>query len=212
LQTSFGAPVFVQNDDGSYQPKLAMGGDKGHAFAEWLAAQGKAGLLTPDITYDIAVAAFAGGESPYILGGPWMLDQFTDLNLAIDPIPAAGTEPAQPFVGVQGFYLSAKSANAIVANDFLVNYLSSEDVQYALFEAGGRPPALSAAADKASQDPITAGFDAAGKNAVPMPSIAEMGSVWSFWNATEVSIMSGTGDAAGAWDKMVADIEAAIVG
>jgi arabinogalactan oligomer/maltooligosaccharide transport system substrate-binding protein len=212
LQTSFGAPVFAQNADGSYEPELALGGDNGHAYAEWLAAQGEAGLLSPDVTYDIAVAAFADGESPYIIGGPWMLDQFKDVNVAIDPLPAAGTHEAKPFVGVQGFYLSAQSKNTLVANDFLVNYLSSEDVQYALYEAGGRPPALTAAAQKASQDPVIAGFAAVGQNAVPMPSIAEMGSVWSFWGATEVGIMNGSLEPVAGWDKMVSDIEGAIKG
>ena len=210
LQTSFGAPVFAQNEDGSYTPEVAMGGENGRNFARWLAEQGKAGLLTQDITYDIAVAAFAAGESPYIIGGPWMLAQFEDVNVAIDPLPAAGTHPARPFVGVQGFYLSAQSKNALAATDFLVNYLASEDVQYSLYETGGRPPALTAAAERASSDPIIAGFAEVGRNAVPMPSIPEMGAVWSFWGVTEASIIAGTQDAVAAWDKMVADIEAEI--
>ncbi|MDR3107810.1 MAG: extracellular solute-binding protein, partial [Bifidobacteriaceae bacterium] len=186
-------------------------GDKAAAFNPVsLAAQGAAGLLSPDITYDIAVAAFANGESPYIIGGPWMLDQFKDLNLAIDPLPCAGGQEARSFVGVQGFFLSARSENAIVATDFLVNYLSSEEVQLALFDAGDRPPALLSAADKASADPIIAGFNQTGLNAVPMPSIPEMGSVWSFWGVTEVGIMNGSLEPEAGWDKMISDIEGAI--
>ncbi|NNU28439.1 sugar ABC transporter substrate-binding protein [Isoptericola sediminis] len=210
FQTSFGAPVFEQNEDGSYSPELAMGGDAGTAYAEWLAEQGEAGTLTTDITYDIAVEAFAKGQSPFIVGGPWMLEQFADLDLAIDPIPAAGDEAAQPFVGVQGFYVSAQSENALLANDFLVNYLSTEEAQTALFEAGGRPPALTAAADAASSDPIVAGFREVGAEAVPMPSIPEMGSVWAFWGVTEANIISGKADPAKAWDKMISDIEGAL--
>ncbi|MDO8145315.1 MULTISPECIES: maltose ABC transporter substrate-binding protein [unclassified Isoptericola] len=210
FQTSFGAPVFEQNEDGSYSPELAMGGDAGTAYAQWLAEQGEAGTLTTDITYDIAVEAFAKGQSPFIVGGPWMLEQFADLDLAIDPIPAAGDEAAQPFVGVQGFYVSAQSENALLANDFLVNYLSTEEAQTALFEAGGRPPALTAAADAASSDPIVAGFREVGAEAVPMPSIPEMGSVWAFWGVTEANIIAGKADPAKAWDKMISDIEGAL--
>nr|BFF21211.1 extracellular solute-binding protein [Promicromonospora thailandica] len=125
LQTSFGAPVFEQNADGSYTPELALGGENGTAFAQWLAEQGEAGTLSTDVTYDIALAAFAKGESPFIVGGPWMLESFGDLDLAIDPIPSAGGEPAQPFVGVAGFYVSAQSENALLANDFLVNYMAT---------------------------------------------------------------------------------------
>ncbi|WP_278234783.1 maltose ABC transporter substrate-binding protein [Isoptericola sp. AK164] len=210
FQTSFGAPVFEQNEDGSYSPELAMGGEAGDAYAQWLAEQGEAGTLTTDITYDIAVEAFAKGQSPFIVGGPWMLEQFADLDLAIDPVPAAGDQAAQPFVGVQGFYVSAQSENALLANDFLVNFLSTQDAQTALFEAGGRPPALTAAADAASSDPIVAGFREVGAEAVPMPSIPEMGSVWAFWGVTEANIISGSADPAEAWSKMISDIEGAL--
>ncbi|MFP3712720.1 extracellular solute-binding protein [Puerhibacterium sp. TATVAM-FAB25] len=212
LQTSFGAPVFTQNADGSYEPELALGGDGGHAFAEWLAAQGEAGVLSPDVTYDIAVDAFKNGKSPFIVGGPWMLEQFEGMNLAIDPIPSAGGEPARPFVGVQGFFVSAQSQNKLLANDFVVNYLSTEEAQTALFEAGGRPPALTAAAEKAASDPVVAGFQTVGAEAVPMPSIPEMGSVWAFWGVTEAAILTGQQEPVAAWDKMVADIQGAIDG
>jgi len=210
LQTSFGAPVFVQNDDGSYTSELAMGGDPGAAFATWLQAQGQAGLLSTDITYDIAVEAFKNGESPFIVGGPWMLEQFADLDLSIDPVPSAGGQAAQPFVGVQGFYVSAQSDNALLANDFLVNYIATDEAQLALYEAGSRPPALRSAAQTASSDPITAGFAAVGADAVPMPSIPEMGSVWAFWGVTQANIISGTAEPVAAWDKMITDIQGAI--
>ncbi|WP_454043532.1 sugar ABC transporter substrate-binding protein [Cellulosimicrobium sp. Marseille-Q8652] len=210
FQTSFGAPVFTQNEDGSYSSELAMGGPEGQAYATWLGEQGAAGVLSQDTTYDIAVEAFKNGESPFIVGGPWMIESFEGMDLSIDPIPAAGDQPAQPFVGVQGFYLSAESENAIVANDFLVNFLSTEEAQLALYQAGNRPPALTAAADSAaSSDPIVAGFRDVGAEAVPMPSIPEMASVWSFWGVTEAAIVSGA-DPVATWDKMIADIEGAI--
>jgi arabinogalactan oligomer/maltooligosaccharide transport system substrate-binding protein len=210
FQTSFGAPVFTQNEDGSYTAELALGNEGGTAFAQWLAAQGAAKTLDPAVTYDIAVEAFANGESPFIVGGPWMIDSFGDLPLAVDPIPSAGGQPAQPFVGVAGFYVNAQSANALVANDFLVNYMATEDAQMALYEAGNRPPALIAAADAASADPITAGFRAVGAEAVPMPSIPEMGSVWEFWGVTEAGIVSQANEPVAAWEKMVSDIQGAL--
>ncbi|MDR1833698.1 MAG: extracellular solute-binding protein [Propionibacteriaceae bacterium] len=210
LQVSFGAPVFAQNDDGSYKAELALGGDNGTAFAEWLAEQGKAKTLSTSITYDIAVEAFAKGEAPFIIGGPWMIDSFKDLNLAIDPIPSAGGQTASPFTGVQGFYISAQSANPLVATDFLTNYIATEDIQYQLYQAGNRTPALTAAAEKAKSDPITAGFAEVAKTAVPMPSITAMGEVWNYWGVTEANILTGKQKPADGWDKMVSDIQAAI--
>ena len=210
LQTSFSAPVFTQNTDGSYTSELAMSGANGEKFATWLAEQGKAGNLDTAITYDIAVDAFAKGKSPFIIGGPWMLEKFKSLDLSIDPIPSAGGQKASPFVGVQGFFVSAQSKNPIVANDFLTNYIATTDVQYAMYQAGQRTPALKSAAEKAAGDSLTAGFAKVAADAVPMPSIPEMAAVWTYWGVTEANIISGKQQPAAGWQKMIADIQAKI--
>jgi len=210
LQTSFGAPVFTQNSDGSYSKELAMSGANGEKFAQWLAAQGKAGTIDTSITYDIAVDAFAKGKSPFIIGGPWMLEKFKSLDLAIDPIPSAGGETASPFVGVQGFFISSKAKNPIVANDFLTNYIATTDVQYAMYQAGQRTPALKSAAEKAASDTVTAGFAKVAQDAVPMPSIPEMAAVWTYWGVTEANIVSGKQQGVAGWQKMISDIQAKI--
>lgn len=210
LQTSFGAPVFTQNADGSYTNQLAMGGPNGEKFAQWLADQKKAGVLDTAITYDVALAAFANGESPFIIGGPWMLEKLSALSLAIDLVPSAGGQPAQPFVGVQGFYISAQSKNSIVANDFLTNYIATTDVQYAMYQAGKRTPALTSAAAKAASDPLTAGFAKVAGSAVPMPSIPAMNAVWTFWGVTQANIISGKQQPVEGWQKMISDIQAKI--
>ena len=217
LQTSFGAPVFGTNADGSYNPSdLQIGNAGGQAFATWLASQGTAGagVFNTNITGELAAENFNGGKAPFFLTGPWNVPAAQDagLNLAVDPIPSAGGQPAQPFAGVQGFFLSAESKNTLAANEFLINYIGSEEVQTALYEVGGRAPALSAAFDAAeASDPIVAGFGAVGANAVPMPSIPEMGSVWQYWGVTEAAIINGTGgDPVALWDKMAGDIQAEI--
>ena len=214
FQTSFGAPVFGTNADGTYNPDdLQIGNPGGDAFAQWLAAQGAAGVLNTNISGDLARENFVAGKSPFFLTGPWNVPaaQEAGIDISIDAIPTAGPEAAQPFVGVQGFFLSAKSKNVVAATNFLTNYIGSEEVQTALFEAGGRPPALTTAFDAAlASDEIVAGFGEVGANAVPMPSIPEMGAVWEFWGVTEVAIINGGGDPVTLWQKMASDIAAAI--
>lgn len=209
FQTSFGAPVFEMNEDGSYSADLGMGGEGGNAFAEWLGEQGAEGNLNTAWEYDIVVEAFANGESPYLVGGPWMLADFADLDLSIEQIPSAGDEPAQPFSGVQGFYLSAQSENTIIASQFLIDYMATDEAQIALYEAGDRTPALISAAETIAEDPIAAGFREVGQDAVPMPSIPEMGEVWAFWGVTEAQIINGA-DPVDTWQDMVGNIEDAI--
>ena len=213
FQTSFGAPVFGTNADGSYNAgDLSIGNAGGEAYAAWLAKEGAAGHLSVNVTSDIAKEKFNAGASPFLITGPWNVPdaQKAGIDVAIDPIPSAGGSPAQPFVGVQGFVVSAKSKNALAANEFLVNYIGSEKVQSELYEVGGRAPALTAAFEAASSDPITAGFGAVAAEAVPMPSIPQMGKVWQFWGVTEAAIITGAGDPTALWQKMTADIQSAI--
>jgi len=213
LQTSFGAPVFVQDDTGSYTSEVGMGGAPGVAFATWLGANGSngTGYISTTVDYDINNELFASGKAPYTIQGPWAISAFEGVNVAVNPIPSAGGETAAPFVGVQGFYLSSKSKNALLAQEFLVNYLGTEDAQRALYEADPRIPAWTTLAEEVSSDPITAGFVASAQTGVPMPSIPEMGSVWDLWNAAQAQIINGA-DPVSTWNTMVADLETTLAG
>ena len=97
----------------------------------------------------------------------------------------------------------------VAAVTILVNYIGTEEVQLELFEAGNILPALTAAADSAASDPIIAGFQAVGADAVPMPAIPAMGSVWEFWGVAEAAIINGS-DPATTWQKLVDDVTTAI--
>jgi len=213
FQTSFGAPVFAQDDTGSYTNEVGMGGDKGAAFANWLAENGKngTGYLSTTVDYDINNELFNSGKAPYTIQGPWAISAFPDVKVAVNPIPSAGGETAAPFVGVQGFYLSSQSKSSLLATEFLVNYLGTEDAQRALYEADPRIPAWTSLAEEVSSDPIIAGFLASSQGGVPMPSIPEMGSVWDFWNAAEAQIISGA-DPDKTWSTMITNLEASLNG
>ncbi|MDO4792319.1 MAG: extracellular solute-binding protein [Buchananella hordeovulneris] len=211
FQTSFGAPVFKQAADGSYLPELAMGGEAGAKYAEWLAAQGKAGVLNLNISGDIATQAFVDGKAPFILTGPWNLSKFVDagMDIAVLPVPAAGDQPAQPFVGVQGFFPSAYTKNTLLVNQYMLEFIATKDVQSKLYDLGKRIPAHTEAAAGLT-DANLAEFAAAGANGAPMPALPQMSAVWDFWGATEASIIKGEGTPADAWKTMVDNVAEAI--
>lgn len=213
FQTAFGAPVFGSTDAGYDPTDLQLGNAGGEAFATWLGGQGKTGtgVFNTDIDGAIAKQAFLDGTAAFWLTGPWNVGAAVDagINVAIDPTPSPTGDPTQPFAGVKGFFLSAESENKVAATDFLVNYLGSEDVQLELFEAGNILPALSSAAETASSDPIIEGFAAVGADAVAMPSIPAMGSVWQYWGVAEAAIINGE-DPVATWQKLAADVQAAI--
>jgi arabinogalactan oligomer / maltooligosaccharide transport system substrate-binding protein len=214
LQTSFGSQVFAQNADGSYDPsQLVLGDEAGVEFATALKQWGAEGILNANIDGDKAREFFVAGQSPYYLTGPWNIPAIAEagINYAIDPLPSAGGEEARPFVGVNGFFLSSKSTNALAATDFIVNYLSTEEAQLSLFEVGGRPPALiSAYETAAAEDPDVEAFGKIGQTGAPMPAIPEMGSVWSDWGNAELQLIKGEGDPAQVWETAATNIQSKI--
>lgn len=219
LQSSFGSFVFAQNADGSYDSSnLVIGDEAGQAFAAWLATQGAAGTgaINANIDGDRAREFFLAGQSPYYLTGPWNIPAISEagINYAIDPLPSAGGQDAKPFIGVNGFFLSSKSTNALAATNFIVNYLSTDEAQLALFEVGGRPPALISAYETAAADnPDVKAFGEIGQTGMPMPAIPQMGAVWSDWGNAELQIIKGEGgDPATIWTTMAENIKAKIAG
>ena len=202
FQASFGAPVFEFKDNG-------FDAANGEKFAAWLAEQGKAKNLNLNISQDISKDLFGKGEAAFILTGPWNLDGFKKAGISyeISEIPSAGGQPATPFVGVQGFWMSAKTKNAVATQKFLVEYVGNPDVQAELFKVGNRPPANKQAFEKAKADKDVAAFGAVGQEAVPMPNIPAMGSVWADWGVAEAQIISGkVSNPKATWDKAVTSI------
>jgi arabinogalactan oligomer/maltooligosaccharide transport system substrate-binding protein len=218
IQSSFEAPIFQVDSAGDYTTELGMAGDPGHAFAEYIAGLGAQGVLSTDINDSVAKDQFKAGNAPYVITGPWNTsgaDSFTEagMDISVLPVPSAGGQPSAPFMGVQGFYLSAKSENTLLAQMFLVDYLTRADVQLELFKAGGRTPAnVEAQNDPAiTGDPIAAGFAAAAEHAVVQPSIPAMNEVWTPLGQEQADLISGkTSDIDASWDEMITNIEGAI--
>lgn len=207
FQTSFGAPVFMQEADGSYTDQLGLKGPEGAAFAEWLKAQGGAGIFDLSVSADIAKQTFLDGKAPYIVTGPWNTDAFrkAGMDISVLPIPSAGGKEAQPFVGVQAFFPSAKTENGLLVSKFM-QYMGTKDVQQKMFDLGGRVPAMTSVAEGIS-DPDIKGFAEVSGKGVPMPAIPAMSAVWEFWGATEGNIVAGKEAPADGWTAMVSNIE-----
>lgn len=210
LQTSFGSKVFKTDANGNYLPEVAMG-TGGHEFANWLATDGATTFDTQS-TWDSVVGKMKDGSKACWITGPWAQGAI-DLRgseYKIYSIPSVGGQQSVQFLGSRGFMISAGAKDALYAQKFVVDYVGTPAVQTEMFKISGRIPANNAAFTAAANDPIVKGFGDAGKNAEPMPAIPAMASVWASWGSTEVAIMDQKGDPATLWDKMIADITAAI--
>jgi arabinogalactan oligomer / maltooligosaccharide transport system substrate-binding protein len=199
--TSQGGYVFAQDDTGSYDPSdVGIDSEGSLEAAELIRGWVESGLLNPDVDYDVMINSFGGGEAAFAITGPWAVAQAdtgfraTGVHYAVSPIPDIDGGTPAPFVGVQGFMVSAFAENALLAQTFVTDFLGTEDAQLALFEVGSRPPALLSAFEQVSDDPDIQGFGESGQAGVPMPAVPEMGSVWSAWEDAYNLVYEGQGD------------------
>jgi arabinogalactan oligomer / maltooligosaccharide transport system substrate-binding protein len=188
IVTAYGGYVFGMDEDGTYDPSdLGIDSDGGIEAAEKFADMVDAGLLSPDITYELMIDLFSGGDAAFAITGPWAMGDFDAIDFEVSPIPEVDGGTPQPFVGVQGFMISSFAENELLAQTFITDYLATDEVQIELFEAGNRPPALISAFEQVADDPDIEAFGEAAADGVPMPAIPEMGSVWEAWtNAYEL--------------------------
>lgn len=197
LFTSAGGYLFGQNDDGSYDPT-----DLGVAqpsAAEALTKIGEfaaTGALSTSVTPDNSIALFAEGNAPFLVSGPWAVNQVSEggINFEVTPIPPfAGGDTPRPFVGIQAFMISSKGQNQAFAEEFVLNFIGqNEDLAQALFDAEPRPPALVSVFETVSgTDPNIAGFGEAAADGQIIPSIPEMAAVWGPLGIAESAAVKG---------------------
>jgi arabinogalactan oligomer / maltooligosaccharide transport system substrate-binding protein len=190
--TGAGGYVFGQAEDGSYQADdLGIDSEGGLAAAELFGSMYEQDFLNVDVTYDVMIDSFSSGRAPYAVTGPWAVGDFADVDYVVEPFPTVEGGTPAPFVGVQGFMVSAFAENELAARTFVQDFMGTDEAQLELYAAGGRPPALTSAFEQVQDDPDVAGFGAAGETGRPMPAIPEMGSVWAAWTDAYENIAAG---------------------
>ncbi|MCU0498406.1 MAG: extracellular solute-binding protein [Anaerolineae bacterium] len=185
ITSAFGGYIFGLNEDGSFNvADVGLNSEGGLAAAEWLSGMYTDGLMPPDVNDDVAFEFFTNGDAAMFVTGPWFSSRIVEaaeaggFEYSIDPLPGAegGMEVGSPFSGGQGFVISAFSDKALEAETFLLDFVATTEFMQAIFDQGGRPSAFVSV--DTSADPNVAAFNAAGANAIPMPAIPEMGTVW----------------------------------
>lgn len=198
LYTSAGGYLFGAGANGEYDPKdLGVGKPGSVAAFQKIAGLGEkgSGTLKRSITPENSIATFTAKKCAYLVSGPWAVTDVKKANIKYDisPVPGfAGGKPAQPFLGVQTFYVAAKGKNKALAQEFVTNYVTTPDLAVALYQAEPRPPALTAAFDQVKgNDPDLAKFVEAGKDATPLPAIPEMAAIWDPFGKAEAAVIGG---------------------
>lgn len=176
---------------------MGIGKEGSIAAATRLQELANQGIVQASVTYDIAKETFAGGKSPYFITGPWSVPEMQTAlgdNLTICPVPnwEGSSFTAQPFLGVQTIFQTAKAKNPTLASTFLSDAVMTTEFMDEMYAVDPRPPAWTESYEKAAQDPITKGFGDYGQQGIPMPSIPQMTNTFEDWGLAEFKVASGS--------------------
>jgi arabinogalactan oligomer / maltooligosaccharide transport system substrate-binding protein len=191
---AFGGGIFGVKDNGDYDPtKVLVGSDGSVKGMTYLNQLGKDGIISTNIDFDTAQSLFSTGKVPYYVTGPWAVDKAkgAGIKYGISPLPTLEGNKVSPFLGVQMFYVSAKSKNEAFAQEFVTNYVTKPELQVDMFNIGHRPPALQAALHQVTaSDADVKAWSEAGQGALPMPNIPAMNSVWGPLGQAEADVVA----------------------
>ena len=205
--TGFGGYVFGRDAQGSYNPQdLGLDGPGGKAAARELDSMIKAGLLRKDVNWELMMNLFKTGRSAMFITGPWALKDVREakVNYGIAKIPTMKQTP-RPFVGVQGFMVSAFGKNRLLAQTFLTEFVATDEGMQMLYDAVPAAPAWLPLQPKV-KDPDLAIFAQSAADGDPMPAIPQMSAVWEAWGKAVTLIFQQQQDP----DKAMEDAGTAI--
>lgn len=189
LMSAFGGYVFGMTDTGFNPEDVGLDSEGALDAARFWDGYIKAGLQPSGVDGETMMTMFESGQSAMTITGPWYTQRVIDsgIKFKICPIPGAKLSHGRPFMGSYGYVLSAFSKNPDVAKIFVTDFLGSEANMRAMYQASPSVPA-NLAVLASIDDPYLAAYGEAGIDAIPMPAIPEMSSVWAAWRDAIVLI------------------------
>jgi len=202
VQTGFGGYVFGFGESGYDAADVGIDSEGSIAAATYLEAYVVDELMPSGVDYDVLHTLFETGDAAMIITGPWAIPRIEEsgVSFAVDALPDGPAGVSQPFLGVQGFMVSAFSEKQILAEAFLYDYIATLDTMESLYSADPRPPAFLEARESL-EDENMLGFVAAGSEGQAMPTIPEMAAVWSSWGNAMELVRTGKASAEDAYNN-----------
>jgi arabinogalactan oligomer/maltooligosaccharide transport system substrate-binding protein len=167
-------------------------------------------LKSGDVNYDIKKGLFTAGTLAMNIDGPWAIGDIkkSGIDFGVAPIPSIDGHPSVSFSGVKAWYVNSYTKYPNAARLF-ARFASTKEAQLADFKLTGAIPAnKEATGDPAvANDEIIKAFVEQFKNSQPMPSIPEMGNVWTPIGAALSDIWNEGKDPKAALDNAVKQIQ-----
>ncbi|OBZ11961.1 ABC transporter substrate-binding protein [Bacillus sp. FJAT-27264] len=168
-------------------------------------------IKSGDINADIKRSLFNSGDVAMDITGPWELAGYKEAlgdNLGIAPVPTVAGKTAITFSGIKIYAVNSFSQYPNAAKLY-AHFATSKESQLELNKIIGSVPTNKEALEdpQIKNDPYVSAFAEQAKNSQPMPSIPEMGNVWSPVNAALPEIWDKDVDPKVAMDKAVQQIK-----
>ena len=179
--TAFGGQLFAYDPATGYDGETVLINAAetiaGATLLEQLVADG----YVPSTNYGDAKNLFTQGEAAFWFTGPWEVGSLNTPadnpgapNWSVAVMPTADGNPMAPHVGIQAFYQSAYATNAALASAFLLDYVATDEVMLALYEADPRGSAYLSTIAAIASDPVAETFAASAATGTYMPNIPQM--------------------------------------
>lgn len=213
--SALGGYIFAYDATSGYDPSdVGLDSEGAIAGVTFLEEQVAAGVIEAT-NYDNAANLFLEGQAPFWITGPWERGRLTDqttVNWSVTKLPTIDGNAPAPFVGAQGFFLSAFSENTLVAQSFLLDFVATAETMQALYDADPRGTAYAPVAEGLADDPVAQVFAASAADGNPMPNIPQMGSVWGPLGDNLLLVRNGELSAAEAMAAAAEAVRAALAG
>jgi arabinogalactan oligomer/maltooligosaccharide transport system permease protein len=150
-------------------------------FAQQIGGEG--GIVPPGMTGTLVSTLFNEGKAAMAISGPWLqaeLKADVPWKVASLPTVSATGQPAAPFLGAEGVFLSTR-AHDMDAAFAIMDELASDDSALRRARRGRQvvPNRAAYREPDIGGDPVLAAFQAQAEHAVPMPATPAMRMVWT---------------------------------
>ncbi|WP_150275598.1 maltose ABC transporter substrate-binding protein [Paenibacillus tepidiphilus] len=203
---------YIFGDNGTNKDDIGINTDGAIAgLSEFVKLKEILPINSGDINPDIKRSLFNAGDVAMDINGPWELAGYKTAlgdNLGLAPLPTIGGKTAITLAGFKIFAVNAYTQYPNAAKLY-AEFASSKEAQLKLNElVGSIPTNLEALEDPQIKDDVyVSAFAEQAKNSQPMPSIPEMGNVWSPVNAALPEIWDKGADPKTAMDKAAQQIK-----
>ena len=165
---------------------------------------GDDGIVPPGMTGTLVSTLFNEGKAAMAISGPWLqaeLDPAVPWKVASLPIVSATGQPAAPFLGAEGVFLSTR-ARDMDAAFAIMDELAGDDSALRRARRGRQvvPNRAPYREPDIGDDPVLAAFQAQAEHAVPMPATPAMRMVWTPYETALQKIIGQGADPAATLD------------